>query len=181
MTRVALVLGALTVSTLAWAQAPADAVEKALLAAPANMSKDATVVAFKADYTYDTVRKGTNSLVCFDRSGLPGQQPFSVECTSLGNLPRVAQNLKFEAEPDRAKRQAALDAAEKDGSRVKPEYGSVWYRLQGKDKDTARMHMTVAVPGATTQSTGIPDNPKMGGVWIMNAGTTTAHLMVPGH
>ena len=53
---------------------------------------------------------------------------------------------------------------------MKPEYGSVWYRLQGKDKDTARMHMTVAVPGATTQSTGIPDNPKQGGVWIMSAG-----------
>jgi hypothetical protein len=27
---------------------------------------------------------------------------------------------------------------------------------------------------------GLPDNPKMGGVWIMNAGTSTAHLMVPG-
>ena len=181
MTRVALVLGALAVSTLAWAQAPADAVEKALLAAPANLSKEATVVAFKPDYTYETVRKGTNNLVCFDRSGLPGQQPFSVECTSLRNLDRVAQNLKFEAETDRTKRQAALDAAEKDGSRVKPEYGSVWYRLQGKDKDTARMHMTVAVPGATTQSTGIPDNGKQGGVWIMNAGTSTAHLMIPGH
>ena len=122
MTRVALVLCALAVSTLAWAQAPTDAVEKALLAAPANLSKDATVVAFKPDYTYETIRKGGNPLVCFDRSGLPGQQPFSVECTSLGNLPRVAQNLKFEAEPDRTKRQAALDAAEKDGSRVKPEY-----------------------------------------------------------
>jgi hypothetical protein len=36
------------------------------------------------------------------------------------------------------------------------------------------------VPGATTQSMGLPDNPKMGGVWIMNAGTSTAHLMVPG-
>ena len=168
----------------AWAQAPApaDAIEKALLAAPANMKNDATVVAFKPDYTYDTIKKGTNTMVCFDRSGLPGQQPFSVECTSLGNLPRVAQNLKFEAETDRTKRQAALDAAEKDGSRVKPEYGSVWYRLQGKDKDTARMHMTVAVPGATTQSTGgLADNGKQGGVWIMNAGTSTAHLMIPGH
>jgi hypothetical protein len=179
---VLVVLGALAVSIPAWAQAPADAaIEKALLAAPAQQKNDATVVAFKPDYTYETVKKGTNNLVCFDRSGLPGQQPFSVECTSLRNLDRVAQNLKFEAEPDRTKRQAALDAAEKDGSRVKPEYGSVWYRLQGKDKDTARMHMTVAVPGATTQSTGIPDNPKFGGVWIMNAGTTTAHLMVPGH
>jgi hypothetical protein len=179
---VLVVLGALAVSIPAWAQAPADAaIEKALLAAPAQQKNDATVVAFKPDYTYETVKKGTNNLVCFDRSGLPGQQPFSVECTSLRNLDRVAQNLKFEAEPDRTKRQAALDAAEKDGSRIKPEYGSVWFRLQGKDKDTARMHMTVAVPGATTQSTGIPDNPKLGGVWIMNAGTTTAHLMVPGH
>jgi hypothetical protein len=41
--------------------------------------------------------------------------------------------------------------------------------------------MTVAMPGATTQSTGLPDNPKQGGIWIMNAGTTTAHLMIPGH
>lgn len=179
---VLVVLGALAVSIPAWAQAPADAAaEKALLAAPENMKKDATVVAFKPDFTYETIKKGTNTMVCFDRSGLPGQQPFSIECTSLANLPRVAQNLKFEAEPDRTKRQAALDAAEKDGSRVKPEYGSVWIRMQGKDKDTARTHMTVAVPGATTQSTGLPDNPKQGGIWIMNAGTSTAHLMIPGH
>ena len=43
-----------------------------------------------------------------------------------------------------------------------------------------RTHMTIALPGATTASTGLPDNPKQGGVWIMNAGTTTAHLMTPG-
>ena len=42
------------------------------------------------------------------------------------------------------------------------------------------MHMTIAVPGATTQTTGLPDNGKDGTVWIMNAGTTTAHLMTPG-
>jgi hypothetical protein len=42
------------------------------------------------------------------------------------------------------------------------------------------MHTTVAVPGATAQSLGLPDNPQKGGVWIMNAGTSTAHLMTPG-
>ena len=31
----------------------------------------------------DTLRKGTNRLVCFDKSGLPGQLPFSIECTSV--------------------------------------------------------------------------------------------------
>ena len=73
-----------------------------------------------------------------------------------------------------------IEAAEKDGTRVKPEYGSVWYHVMGPDREKARNHMTIAVPGATTASTGLPDNPKMGGVWIMNAGTSTAHLMTPG-
>jgi len=56
----------------------------------------------------------------------------------------------------------------------------VWLTMQGPDQEHARIHTTVAVPGATTQSTGLPDSNKEGGVWIMNAGTTTAHLMIPG-
>ena len=157
-------------------------VDNALLAAPAQLASQATVIKWNpANWTYTTLRKGTNRLVCFDKSGLPGQLPFSVECTMLGNMDRVTQNMKFEAEPDRAKRQAALDAAEKDGTRAKPEFGSVFYHLQGQDQASARTHMTVAVPGATAQSMGLPDNAKMGGVWIMNAGTSTAHLMIPGH
>ena len=156
-------------------------VDKALLAAPANLRSQATVIKWNpADWTYQTLRKGTNRLLCFDKSGLPGQLPFSVECTSIGNLDRVTQNMRFEAETDRVKRQAALDAAEKDGTRAKPEFGSVFYHFMGKDQASARPHMTVAVPGATPQSLGLPDNPKMGGVWIMNAGTSTAHLMIPG-
>ena len=179
MKRIVLFLGALAVSTSALAQAPAD-LETALTPAPPQLKDGATVIKWKPDYTYDTVRKGTNTLVCFDRSGQPGQQPFAAECTSLANLPRVAQNLKFEAETDRAKRTAALAAAEKDGSRIKPEYGSVWYHVIGMNKDNIRRHTTIAVPGATTASTGIPDNGKQGGVWIMDAGTSTAHLMIPG-
>ena len=179
MKRIALfVLGLMAVSTSALAQAPADAIDKALAAAPANLREAATVIKWKPDFTYDTLKKGTGRLVCYDRSGFPGQRPFSLECTSLGNLDRAAQNLKFEAMGD--KKQAMLDAAEKDGTRVKPEYGSVWYHLMGVDREHARTHMTIAVPGATPQSTGLPDNNKQGGVWIMNAGTTTAHLMTPG-
>lgn len=178
MKRIALfILGVMAVSTSALAQAPAD-IDTALLAAPPNLREGATVVKWNPDYTYETLRKGTNRLVCFDKSGMPAQQPFMIECTSIANLDRVAQNMKFEAMGD--KKQAMLDAAEKDGTRVKPEYASVWYHVMGPDRARARNHMTIAVPGATTQSTGLPDNPKLGGVWIMNAGTTTAHLMTPG-
>ena len=181
MKRIVLILlGVVVVSTCALAQAPDPAVETALLAAPANLREAATVIKWKKDFTYDTLKKGTSPLVCYDRSGFPEQQPFSIECTSTANLDRVAQNLKFEAGGDKVKTQAMLDAAEKDGTRVKPEYGSVWYHMLGADREHARLHMTIAVPGATTQSIGLPDKQRQDGVWIMNAGTTTAHLMTPG-
>ena len=180
MTRIALlILGVMAVSTSAFAQAPAD-IDTALLAAPANLREGATVIKWKPDHTYDTLRKGTNRLVCYDRSGFPLQAAFSLECTSIANLDRAAQNMKAEALGDKMKSEAMLNAQEKDGTRVKPEFGSVWYHLAGPDREHARTHVTIAVPGATTQSTGLPDNPKQGGVWIMNAGTTTAHLMTPG-
>lgn len=196
MKRILLTMGVLAVATSAWAQggrgAPAPPpplepgasqaeVDKAVLAAPEQLRNQATVIKWNpGNWTYTTLRKGTNRIVCFDKSGLPGQLPYSIECTMLGNMDRVTQNMRFESETDRAKRQAALDAAEKDGSRAKPEFGSVFWHLMGQSQEAARTHFTVAVPGATAQSLGLPDNPKMGGVWIMNTGTSTAHLMIPG-
>src|SRR5947207_12230369 len=61
-------------------------VDKALIAAPASLRDQATVVKWKSDFTYDTLRKGTNNLVCYDRSGFPLQPPFAVQCKSVGNL-----------------------------------------------------------------------------------------------
>lgn len=156
-------------------------VDRAVLAAPLQLRAQATVIKWNpANWTYTTLRKGTNQIVCFDKSGLPGQLPFSLECTHNQNLPRAQQNMRFESETDRAKRQAALTAAEADGTRVKPMFGSVWYHLMGQDQATARTHFTIAVPGATAASLGVPDNPRGGGVWVMDAGTSTAHLMTPG-
>ena len=196
--KICLALGLLVLAVPTFAQAPrgggapapalpleagasqAD-VDKSLLAAPAPLKAGATVIKWKPDFSgYETLRKGNNRLVCFDKSGLAGQLPFSIECTSIANLARAQQNMKFESEPDRAKRQAALTAAEKDGTRAKPEFGSVWYHLMGQSQEQARTHMTIAVPGATSQSLGLPDTAAQGGVWIMDAGTTTAHLMTPG-
>jgi hypothetical protein len=173
-------LGLIALSTGAFAQGPTDPIEKALTAAPRNLKDGATVIKWKPDFTYETLRKGTNKLVCYDRSGQPGQPPFAIECTSIANLDRIAQNLKFEAIPDKKASLAAFDAAEKDGTRVKPEFGSVWYHVRGVDAEHARPHVTVAVPGATGQSLGLPEDGKQGGTWIMNAGTSTAHLMIPG-
>jgi len=143
---VLVVLGMLAVSTSAFAQATPETIDRALAAAPRQMKEGAAVIKWKADYTYETLKPGTNRMACYDRSGEPGQQPFAVQCTSVANLPRVAQNRKFEAMTDKTARQAALDAAEKDGTRVKPEYGSVWLTMNGPDQARARIHTTIAVP-----------------------------------
>src|SRR6267142_7131877 len=76
-----------------------DPIKKALLAAPnAAMAKDATVIKWKPDFSYEVLKKGTSRMVCYDLTGWPGERPFSVECTSSeANLPRVAQNRKLAA------------------------------------------------------------------------------------
>jgi hypothetical protein len=182
MKRVILVgIGALAFTAGVFAQAPAGNFDAALAASPAAMKDGAMVIKWKADGSYDTLRPGTNRLVCYDQAGDAGEQPVSSQCTSVGNLERVKQNKVYEAKiADRTAREAALTDLEKAGTRVKPEFGSVFYTRQGKDQATARMHVTIAVPGATTATLGLPDNNKMGGAWIMNAGTMTAHIMTPG-
>ncbi len=176
---VLVVLIVLALSAAAFAQSQAD-IDKALLPAPRQLKADATVIKWKPDFTYDTLKKGTNKLVCYDRSGQPGQQPFAVECTSMANLERVAQTLKIEAVTDKKDYRTAFEKIEKDGKWIKPEFGSLWIHFSGADQASARMHTTIAVPGATTQSHGFPDNPRQGGVWIMDAGSSEAHLMTPG-
>ncbi len=176
------VLSILGFSAIAFAQTPDPAIDKALLAAPAGQARNgATVIKWKSDFTYDTLRKGTNRLVCYERPVAPGGQPFSVECTSIGNLERVAQSLKTETIADPKERRAAFEAMEKAGKWTKPEFGSVFYNFTGADQATAGAHATVAVPGATTQTLGLPENGTQGGAWIMNAGTSAAHIMIPGH
>src|SRR5213594_692388 len=175
------VFSILAVSAIALAQTPAETIEKALLAAPRQMKEGATVIKWKADFTYETLKKGTNRLVCYDRTGQPGQQPFAVECTSIANLERAAQNLKLEAQvQDKKAYETAFTALEKEGKWIKPEFGSVWIHYSGPDQSQARFHTTIAVPGATTESLGLPDKPTQNGAWIMNAGSSVAHIMVPG-
>src|SRR6202521_566245 len=92
------VLAVMAVAMSASAQAQTtDPIQKALLAAPnAAMARDATVIKWKPDFTYEVLKKGTSRMVCYDLTGWPGERPFSVECTSSeANLPRVAQNRKL--------------------------------------------------------------------------------------
>ncbi len=97
------VVAMLTVSVGVQAQTPAETIELAVDASPARFGGDATLIRWSADYTYETVKQGTNMLVCYDRSDERDRSPFAAQCTSLANLDRVAQNRRFRAEtPDGA-------------------------------------------------------------------------------
>ena len=189
MKRIALaVLGVLSVASAAQAQTfttlPNDQlIERALMAAPANARENTMVVKWSADHQYTTIKEGTGTLVCYDHSGGVGEQPFAVQCTNPGNLPRVQQNYQIEAQAagNADQRRALFGAAESNGTRVQPVFGSIWISMTGADMQNTRMHTTIAVPGATQASMGLPENRNAGGSWIMDAGTSTAHLMIPGH
>lgn len=169
---------ALTLPAQAAAQ---DAIAKALAPLPERARESANVVRWNADHTWQVVKQGDGTWVCYDRSGEPGRAAFDVQCTSMANLPRVAQNRRFRAEAaDRDAERAMLEAAEANGTRELPEYGSMWIAMRGDDQASAGIHTTIAVPGATGASTGLPTNGRSGGAYLMGEGTSTAHIMVPG-
>ena len=174
------VLGVLTVSAGADAQSMAQTIERALLAAPGRAREAATVISWNADYTYRTLKEGTSQVVCYDRSGDPGRAAFAVACTSLGNLPRIAQNRRFAAEGgDADGTRSLVAAAAANGTRIPPVFGSAWMALNGENQMSARSHTTIAMPGATEASSGFSENRRGGGAWIMAAGSQEAHLMTP--
>ena len=175
------VVSLLTVTTNVSAQIAELSLESVLTTAPGRARAGAAVIKWNDDYTYETLKEGTNALVCYDRSGERDRPAFAVQCTSVANLARVAQNRRFRGETSNTEEERAMvAAAEASGTRVAPEYGSPWVSTNGADQQSAGTHTTFAAPGATTESTGLPENGRGGGAWIMGAGTSEAHIMIPG-
>lgn len=214
------VLGVMAVAMSAPAQAQVtearrrtettDPIQKPLLAAPNEaMARDATVIKWirnpnagekvtAADFTFEVLRSGPSRMVCYDLSGWPGEEPWSVECTSSeANLPRVAQNRAFaemgsKATPTLAGGRPVLSssgtggirdlvvAAGKDGKRALSEVGTMWYNLRGASQATATWHTFIGMPNFKGEQVGLPEVGDAGGAWLMFAGTPEAHIMLPG-
>lgn len=177
------VAACLAMASPAAAQSDQAMIDRALLGAPAgNVRQNASVVKWGDDGKRVVIKQGTNDMVCWDQSVWPGQLPFSVHCTSSKSMDRVDQNRAFYMQyKTREAAEKAIKEAETAGKRVLPEYGAGHYGLQGKDQETARPHVTIAVPNATAASLKIPDKNSTSGMWLMDAGTTGAHIMIPGH
>ncbi len=166
---------------LAGISAQDSEISRALAPLPARSQEGATVISWNDDYTYEVLKEGSGQLVCYDRTSEDRRAAFDVQCTSLGNLDRVAQNRRFRVESSsREEENEMIVAAEANGTRVEAAFGSLWMAMRGEDQGSAGIHTTIAMPYATGSSTGFPENGREGGSFIMAAGTSAAHLMIPG-
>ena len=169
----------LTVSTAANAQTAEETIARAVSAAPAGAQADASVVTWDADGNREMLREGSNDFICWDRSGQNPRRAFFVQCTNKGNLARYEQNLAFSRAGNSREEVNALGAAaEENGTRELPVFGSIYYYNWGDDQESATPHMTVTVPYATHESLSLPAERTGGVLFLMQAGTASAHLMV---
>ena len=178
-----LVVAALLAAPALAAAQPSDEelIAKATMAAPPRVRAGAGVVRWDDNNNRIVVKESENGLVCWDRSDVPGTPPFAVQCSAEGNLPRFEQNRMFAFQAANAdERRALAAAAEADGTRALAVFGTVWYSLSGRDQESANPHMTIATPNATAETVGLPASRRSDGLWLMEAGTSSAHLMVPG-
>jgi hypothetical protein len=156
------------------AQAPdKDAlIQSALAAAPANIAKDAAVVAPGPDGKMMELKPGTNGFTCLpDHPTTPGKDPMCLD------------------------QQAMLFAQSLMNHDPKPKNTApgVAYMLQGGSDISATdpwatpgpNHQFVASPPHwmifwpyDAKATGFSTTPKKDGTWIMWAGTPYAHLMI---
>jgi hypothetical protein len=154
-------------------------IARAVAPAPARLQADASVVSFANDGTITVVRQGSNGLMCWDEST---SEAFSATCTSEENKARASQNWQINHSGGTDEEiQAKFDQAEANGTREQSAFGTIFYHLDGATQETARAHFTIVVPNATGESLGVPTRPRQDGIWLMDAGTSTAHLMIPGH
>lgn len=154
-------------------------VAEAVLAAPAALRDGATVVEYDAQGERHVLRQGTNTLVCEPDD--PNAEGFLVACYHEGHVPRVNFEKKLAATGmDRMdvfrKRVEAVEA----GKIPLPVAGQMQYFLGGDSVETAtRRGAAVRMPYGTSDSTGLPDEESSDGIWIMQAGTNRAHVMLP--
>jgi len=164
------------------AQAANAEIDRAVLAAPARLQADATVLQLRPDGSTTILRPGTNGIICWDNVGRPGiNTAIDSQCTTEANRARLEQNHAFRSAGGTEEQiKARFDQAEGNGTRALSQFGSIYYHVTGESPAALRSHTTVAVPNATGAAMGLPERGGPALLWLMEAGTSSAHLMVSG-
>ncbi len=149
---------------------------------------EATVYGYRAGAKLATIiRRGSNNFVCL--ADVPGDERFQISCYHNGLDPFMAMGRELRAEGLEQtdvvqRRMRAIQA----GTLVIPP-NSVLYSYFGVGDinpttgvpDSVAMLSVLYVPGATAESTGLPERPgATGEPWLMQSGMHRAHIMIGG-
>jgi hypothetical protein len=156
----------------------------AVRAAPPGLGDSATVQGYDASGAFVTLRKGTNKLICMAPN--PKAERFEVSCHQADLEPFFARGRELSAQgvSGQARTRARWD--EITAGKLPMPFGAVNNILTGSGFDSATaeirdpfLRWVIYVPGATSATTGLPEQPGgPGGPWLMFPGTPGAHIMI---
>ncbi|HET8624563.1 MAG TPA: hypothetical protein VFM14_13450 [Gemmatimonadales bacterium] len=156
-----------------------------VLALPAELRADATILGYGADGQLRTLRSGSGGMICLGPN--PMEKEFHVACYHRSLEPFMARGRALRAAGLEGERVDSARFAEvRAGTLEMPAHPAALYSLFGPagsfDPATgqatgAKPLYVVYIPGATPETTGIPATPAEGAPWIMAAGTPRAHIM----
>ena len=171
------ILGAtIAVNTQTNEQKISDAVK----ALPESLRDGAAVVEYDADGYRTVLREGSNSLVCEPDD--PNVEGFRVGCYHQNRIARLNFERQLAATGKSAAEIFQARSAKVDtGLLPLPVAGQMAYFLAGADEASATPTRSVRLPYATAESTGLPTERGQDGVWLMQAGTNRAHIMIVGN
>lgn len=156
---------------------------RATLPLPPDLRQETTVVAYDPETgERETLREGTNSLVCIAKNPETG----FTRCYHESAMGETDLRRKLAAQGRSGDEiDAAVAAAVEAGGIPARTFGSLAYRMYEGD-DRVRLLWVLRLPGATAEQTGMPtevDREALlagkGTPWLMREGTPRAHLMIP--
>ena len=151
-----------------------DPIASAESAAPAAVSKAATIVQMNADGSMKELRKGTNGFTCIpDAPDTPGPDPMCFDANAgefvmawVGHKPPPTDKAGI-----MYMLAGGTDASNTDPYASKPTEGSDWIHTGP--------HMMVVGSSASLKGYPSGPNPDTKAPYVMWAGTPYAHLMIP--
>jgi len=161
------------------AKAPSDAqlIASAQRAAPAKVSKDATIIAMDADGKMRTLRQGTNGFTCMaDSPATPGPDPMCMDKNAFA----WAGAWMAHKDPPQGKvgfmymLEGGTDASNTDPFATKPSASNHWIK-------TGPHIMVVGADASFYDSYPKSPDPDTTQPYVMWAGTPYQHLMAPVH
>jgi hypothetical protein len=165
----------------------AEQIARAVLAAPASMRDEATVLGYggqaREGDPLTVLREGANGIVCLADD--PAGEGFHVACYHESMDPFMALGRRLRASgEDRDAVQQARRAAIEAGD-LEPPSAALWSLTAPADVDPAvgpgddaRRLTVVYVPYADSGELGLPVQPDGDSPWLMLPGTPWAHIMI---